>query len=135
MGWNACSNLIRDRFSWPYMQQDAESHDISCEHCIKLMAKPEVAELHPTLMTPPWSWVIWTISLKSLRRGTGTSISWSLLATSLIMLRPLSHHHKQPKKLTLLSGRTSSFIMNFLRVFSQSRTGTLKVSWHKSYVN
>ena len=40
-------NLLIDRFYWPNIHQDSESDVRSCEHCLMLKARPEVAELYP----------------------------------------------------------------------------------------
>ena len=52
LGLERTLSLLRDRFFWPRMAEDAASHIASCDKCIKFKAKQAKACLHRT----PWNY-------------------------------------------------------------------------------
>ena len=53
LGIERTTSLVRDRFYWPSMIEDIESHVKSCPHCLRFKTQPEKAELNPIIATRP----------------------------------------------------------------------------------
>ena len=46
-------SLLRERFYWPGMQEEATQHILKCSRCLRRKAPPQVAPLQPILVTQP----------------------------------------------------------------------------------
>ena len=46
-------SLLRERFYWPGMQEEATQHVLKCSRCLKRKSPPQVAPLQPILVTQP----------------------------------------------------------------------------------
>ena len=52
----------------PNMQVEATQHIAKCSRCLKRKSAPQVAPLQPILVSQPWNWFIWTISIRAIQR-------------------------------------------------------------------
>ena len=46
-------SLLRERFYWPGMQEEATQHVLKCSRCLRRKTPPQVAPLQPILVTQP----------------------------------------------------------------------------------
>ena len=46
-------SLLRERFYWPGMQEEAAQHVLKCSRCLRRKTPPQVAPLQPILVTQP----------------------------------------------------------------------------------
>ena len=46
-------SLLRERFYWPGMQEEATQHVLKCSRCLRWKTPPQVAPLQPILVTQP----------------------------------------------------------------------------------
>ena len=46
-------SLLRERFYWPGMQEEATQHILKCSRCLRRKTPPQVAPLQPILVTQP----------------------------------------------------------------------------------
>ena len=46
-------SLLRERFYWPGMQEEAAQHILKCSRCLRRKTPPQVAPLQPILVTQP----------------------------------------------------------------------------------
>ena len=46
-------SLLRERFYWPGMQEEATQHVLKCSRCLRRKSPPQVAPLQPILVTQP----------------------------------------------------------------------------------
>ena len=46
-------SLLRERFYWPGMQEEATQHILKCSRCLRRKTPPQVAHLQPILVTQP----------------------------------------------------------------------------------
>ena len=46
-------SLLRERFYWPGMQEEATQHVLNCSRCLRRKTPPQVAPLQPILVTQP----------------------------------------------------------------------------------
>ena len=46
-------SLLRERFYWPGMQEEATQHVLKCSRCLRRKTPPQVAPLQPVLVTQP----------------------------------------------------------------------------------
>ena len=46
-------SLLRERFYWPSMQEEATQHVLKCSRCLRRKTPPQVAPLQPILVTQP----------------------------------------------------------------------------------
>ena len=46
-------SLLRERFHWPGMQEEATQHVLKCSRCLRRKTPPQVAPLQPILVTQP----------------------------------------------------------------------------------
>ena len=46
-------SLLRERFYWPGMQEEATKHVLKCSRCLRRKTPPQVAPLQPILVTQP----------------------------------------------------------------------------------
>ena len=46
-------SLLRERFYWPGMQEEATQHILKCSRCLRRKSPPQVAPLQPILVTQP----------------------------------------------------------------------------------
>ena len=50
-------SLLRERFYWPGMQEEATQHILKCSRCLRRKTPPQVAPLQPILVTQPFELV------------------------------------------------------------------------------
>ena len=50
-------SLLRERFYWPGMQEEATQHVLKCSRCLRRKTPPQVAPLQPILVTQPFELV------------------------------------------------------------------------------
>ena len=53
LGKECSLKLLRDRFYWPNLASNIETHIHQCDHCQRFKAKPQRAELPPVKVTHP----------------------------------------------------------------------------------
>ena len=53
LGMECSLDLLRDRWYWPSMTNDIESHIKICDHCLKFKSKPHKTELQNTEVSHP----------------------------------------------------------------------------------
>ena len=46
-------SMLRERFYWPGMQEEATQHVLKCSRCLRRKTPPQVAPLQPILVTQP----------------------------------------------------------------------------------
>ena len=62
LGIDRTLDLLRDRFYWPYMMEEAQEYVNTCRRCQVAKGKQQLAPLHPIMLMHPWNLSIWTIS-------------------------------------------------------------------------
>lgn len=53
LGLERMMDLLRDRFYWPFMEQQAEKHIKTCSRCLQFKQKPHQAQMVPIQATHP----------------------------------------------------------------------------------